>query len=141
MIAAGASNAYIRLAKKEYDLIEIFEMYGPDTCKALPYFHAFTGCDTASSFFGKGKTTMFDAWMIFPKLSELNSTFIELSNSPTSVSKENLKILEEFMLFVALPLSSQPVSVFSDRKNRGSHRPTPCGSNGQNQVNRILLDH
>ena len=100
LIAAGASNAYIRLAKKEYDLIEIFEMYGPDTCKALPYFHAFTGCDTASSFFGKGKTTMFDAWMIFPKLSELNSTFIELSNSPTSVSKENLKILEEFMLFV-----------------------------------------
>ena len=34
-----------------------------DVCKALPYFYAFTGCDTVSSFNGKGKCTFFDTWM------------------------------------------------------------------------------
>ena len=28
---------------------------GPETSRALPMFHSFTGCDTTSCFFGKGK--------------------------------------------------------------------------------------
>lgn len=28
---------------------------GTDHCRALPFFHALTGCDTTSSFFGHGK--------------------------------------------------------------------------------------
>jgi hypothetical protein len=29
----------------------------PDRCFALPFFHAFTGCDTVSCFTGQGKKT------------------------------------------------------------------------------------
>ena len=32
---------------------------GPNKCRGLPFFHAFTGCDNVSCFGGKGKTT---AW-------------------------------------------------------------------------------
>ena len=52
------------------------------------------------SFYGKGKSTIFDAWMSFPKLEQLTRTFNELGDTPTTVSKENLAMLEEFLLFV-----------------------------------------
>ena len=33
---------------------------GEETCKALRFFHAFTGCDTVSSFFNHGKCKFWD---------------------------------------------------------------------------------
>ena len=44
---------------------EIAKELGSEKSKALPMFHAFTGCDTVSSFAGKGKKTAFDTWKIF----------------------------------------------------------------------------
>lgn len=38
---------------------QIFNTLGEDLCRALPGFHAFTGCDTTSSFFNKGKLVPF----------------------------------------------------------------------------------
>lgn len=34
----------------------------------LPFFHAFTGCDTVSTFSGIGKRTAWKAWMSFRKV-------------------------------------------------------------------------
>ena len=34
---------------------EIAKVLGPERCKALPMFHAITGCDTVSSFAGRGE--------------------------------------------------------------------------------------
>ena len=49
--------------------------------KALPGFHAFTSCDTLSSFHGMGKKT---CWDIFQLYSEFIPTFRVLSEiSPT----------------------------------------------------------
>ena len=36
-----------------------------DVSKALPFFHAFTGCDTVSSFYNHSKLQFFDAWMSY----------------------------------------------------------------------------
>uniref|UniRef100_H3B0T7 Uncharacterized protein n=1 Tax=Latimeria chalumnae TaxID=7897 RepID=H3B0T7_LATCH len=36
-----------------------YQTLGPEVCLALPFWHAFTGCDTVSSFAGHGKKT---AW-------------------------------------------------------------------------------
>ena len=33
--------------------------------KALPFFHAFKGCDTVSALFGKCKKTAWQAWNVF----------------------------------------------------------------------------
>ena len=41
---------------------EIAETLGPDKCQALPFFHAFTGCDTVSCFGGRGKKTAWETW-------------------------------------------------------------------------------
>ena len=40
----------------------ICEALGPRKAKALPLFHAITGCDTTSSFHGKGKTSAWNVW-------------------------------------------------------------------------------
>ena len=40
---------------------------GPETAIALAFFTAFTGCDTVSSFFGRGKSTCFAAWRSQPE--------------------------------------------------------------------------
>ena len=35
---------------------------GPERCIALPFVHAFSGCDTVSSFAGRGKKTVWEIW-------------------------------------------------------------------------------
>lgn len=52
---------------------------GSDRSYALPFFHAFTGCDTVSCFAGHGKRTAWDTWNAFP---DVTSTFIELCSGP-----------------------------------------------------------
>ena len=39
---------------KYLDVSRIVERIGASTCKSLPGFHAFTGCDTVSAFYGRG---------------------------------------------------------------------------------------
>jgi hypothetical protein len=34
-------------------------------CRALPFFHTFTGCDTVSAFVGKGKKSAWKTWNVF----------------------------------------------------------------------------
>ena len=54
---------------KNYRLIpahEIAKSIGPESAAALSAFHAFTGCDTTSSFLGRGKKTAWQAWEQFP---------------------------------------------------------------------------
>lgn len=43
---------------------------GLELSEILPLFHAFTGCDTVSSFNGRGKITAFDALKSFPSTVE-----------------------------------------------------------------------
>ena len=56
---------------------ELSSILGPDKCKALPVFHSFTGCDTVSSFSGKGKKSAWEAWNSYPLVTE---AFINLAN-------------------------------------------------------------
>ena len=36
--------------------------FGPETFRTLPIFHSFTGCDSNSCFFDKGKKSAWEAW-------------------------------------------------------------------------------
>ena len=49
-------------AFKYRDVISAIFDLGKETCSALPFFNAFTGCDTVSSFFWKRKCMAWDAW-------------------------------------------------------------------------------
>ena len=86
--------------REEFDLVKIFNKFGADIFQALSFFHAFIGCDTLSSFYGKGKSTFWDAWMSFSKSTELTHTFIKFGNNPLAISEESIRLLELFMLYV-----------------------------------------
>ena len=52
----------VNSACEYYDVISAIFDLGKKTCNALPFFYAFTECDTVSSFFSKGKCKVWDAW-------------------------------------------------------------------------------
>ena len=45
-------------------------LLGEETCMALPFWHALTGCDTVSHFAGRGKKTAWATWAMFPEVTE-----------------------------------------------------------------------
>ena len=55
--------------------------------KALMLFHAISGCDTVSSFLGRGKKSAWLAWSSFPSVTD---AFLDLSLQPVDVSSETL---------------------------------------------------
>ena len=57
----------------------ICAVLGEPRSTSLPVFHALTGCDTTSCFFGKGKKSAWQAWEIFP---EVTPTFEMLVKTP-----------------------------------------------------------
>ncbi|XP_078356726.1 uncharacterized protein LOC144641563 [Oculina patagonica] len=45
----------------------ICDYLGEEKCRALPFSHAFTGCDTTSAFLGKGKKSAWEACNCVPR--------------------------------------------------------------------------
>ena len=81
--------------------------------KALPVFHAFTGCDTVSCFAGRGKKTAFTVWKNFPAVTD---TFLKVAATPTSPISE--AFMERLGRFVTLMYdrTSNKTSVNETRK-------------------------
>ncbi len=73
-VAFGTGKRFRHLAAHEMS-----KALGPERCMALPMFHAFTGCDTVSSFCGRGKKTAWDTWMNFD---EITTAFCDLAATP-----------------------------------------------------------
>ena len=59
---------------------EMAQALGPDKCRGLPAFQAFTGCDTVSSFGGRSKKTAWKTWKV---CDEVTATFCALGATPT----------------------------------------------------------
>ena len=70
---------------------------GSEMCKALPGFHAYTGCDTVSAFVGRGKKTAWNAWKAFPPVT---TAFISLSTPLLSLSDSVFQNLERFTCLI-----------------------------------------
>ena len=71
--------------------------------QALPFFHAYTGCDKISSFFSHGKCKVWDRWFDFENESLLTKIFSELSQRPTNITAEQTIHLEKYLLSVYYP--------------------------------------
>ena len=76
------ANISTHNAEKWYCINQITAGFGNDVCKALPFFYAFTGCDTVSSFHGKGKCSFWDVWKKCDFTQSLTEIFIKLGNMP-----------------------------------------------------------
>ena len=58
----------------------------------LPFFHAFTGCDTVPAFHGKGKKSAWKTWEVFPDATDV---FTRLSKRHDTFAVDNAR-LERF---------------------------------------------
>lgn len=58
---------------------------GQEKARALPIFHAITGCDTVSSFYGRGKKS---AWEAMTSYELATRVFLQLAASPNNISDE-----------------------------------------------------
>ena len=81
-IGFGSGKTY-----KDIPIHHISEMLGLQRCQALPFFHAFTGCDVVSSMMGIGKKTAWNAWVNFP---EATTTFTAITQDPASLTLDSL---------------------------------------------------
>ena len=79
------------------DVISICSGLGIACSCVLPLFHSFTGCDTVSSFAGRGKKTAWSVWKTFPELTHALQT---LTNNPDAYKEE--KILAVIQKYVVL---------------------------------------
>ena len=80
---------------------EMAHALGPQKCIALPFVHAFSGCDTVPCFAGCGKKTVWNVWEIFD---EVTPAFYALAARPDPNSiDEHLQLLEHFLVLVYYP--------------------------------------
>ena len=73
-IAFGVGKSYRFLS-----INAICSTLGELKSQTLPIFHALTGCDTTSTFKGKGKKSAWQAWQVFEEVTE---TLVHLSLNP-----------------------------------------------------------
>ena len=62
-----------------YSINAICSSLGEAKSRALPVFHAITGCDTVPAFKGKSKKS---AWQVWQAYEEITDTFVYLANHP-----------------------------------------------------------
>lgn len=65
--------------------------------KALPFFHAFTGCDTVLAFVGKGKKS---AWQVFSVCDRATEVFQALSKPCDTVTETDISVIKEFVAII-----------------------------------------
>ncbi|EDO35715.1 predicted protein [Nematostella vectensis] len=92
LLVAFGTGAYLRD-------IAAHEVTGSFTgnVAALLTFHAFTGCDTVSCFYGKGKKKALETWHIYP---EIIPVFAAIANAPSEMLDEWMPILERFVILL-----------------------------------------
>ena len=73
---------------------EIVSALTPQYCSGILFFHAFTGCDTVSSFENHGKKSAWMTWKRFPQISE---TFAKLSTA-SELNMEDCREIESFVI-------------------------------------------
>ena len=116
---------------------KIVEVLGTERCAALPAFHAITGCDTTSSFVGRGKKSAWKTWHSFP---EATTAFSELSAVPSEVSEKCLCLLERFVILL-YDRSSSSVSVNMVRKQLFSRKNRSLDNIPPTRLRDALLQH
>ena len=76
---------------------DVAQQLGNEKARALPMFHAFTGCDSVSSFAGRGKKTAFETWKAF---SAVTPVFSALFTDPTTFNDEHMSVLETYVVLM-----------------------------------------
>ena len=84
---------------KDIPIHSVTTQLGHDACRALLFFHAFTGCDMTSSMCGIGKKTAWAAWQRYP---EINNIMIKLTDDPSCIDEDSslMEALEKWTVMM-----------------------------------------
>ena len=85
--------------EKYFDVFDNWSYFLEDICRALPYFHALTGCDTTSSFYQLGKAKFWKTWMKQHNNNNesLTRTFIHLGDQPANIDPNDIDIIAKYI--------------------------------------------
>ena len=97
----------------------IVRSLGESKCKALPVFHAFTGCDQTSAFCSRGKKTAWETWTRFDTAT---ASFLAISSSPSLESVlQEMPTIERFVVLM-YDRTCEATEVNNARKYLFSHK-------------------
>ena len=91
---------YSTLFTKYFQYIHIYTIcinLGVEKYKALPGFHAYTGCDTTSQFRSKGKKSCWEAWKVYPEVTEAFIKMVVQPIKPLEITCTLFELLERFI--------------------------------------------
>ena len=85
--------------EKYFDAFDNWSYFWEDISRALPYFHALTGCDTTSSFYQHDKAKFRKTWMKQHSNNNesLTRTFIYLGDQPTNIDPNDIDIIAKYI--------------------------------------------
>ena len=106
-----------------YDINALSLSIGVTFCSALPFFFAFTGCDTVSSFFNVGKCKFYDALSTFSKIDSLTEVFTTLSQEPASLYEQQIDTIETYLTHVYFPKTYQSYGLNEIRRMEFESKP------------------
>ena len=91
---------------------EIAQTLGPQKSVVLPVFHSITGCDTVSSFNGRGKKTAWEVWEFFP---EVTNAFREIGQTHF-ITEDSQLLIERFVILMS-DRTSELIDINATRKD------------------------
>ena len=99
----------------------IVEQLGTSKAAALPTFHALTGCDTTSAFFGKGKKSAWAVWQSFPDLTVALQALAQSSPCLQTLTTHT-PVLEKFVTRLYGVSDNEITTVDAARRHLFLHR-------------------
>ena len=78
----------------------VYRQLGMEKSLALPVFHSFTGCDTTSAFFGRGKKSSWEIWNCYPDVTRAFTNIAVHPYTEIQIDDENFNLLERFTVLL-----------------------------------------
>ena len=89
-----------------YNINDLCYNHGQGKCHAFPAFYAFTGMDTTSLFFRKGKEVAWKTWKCYPEAIDTFAAVLDKTFDSMDRSSETFKTLECFTVLMYDKISS-----------------------------------
>ena len=89
----------LRPKETYFDAFDNLRYFGEDISRALPYFHALTGCDRTFTFYQVGKAKFRKTWMKQHNSSNesLTKIFKSLGDQPTNIDSNDIGIIAKYI--------------------------------------------
>ena len=86
--------------RRVVDINKVFLSIGEEMSKSILFLHAFSGCDSTASFYGKSKSSWYRKLQSYPGKEELLAVSEKISWNTDMIDAENsVKLIQQFVLF------------------------------------------